>query len=151
MSDTFNIPAAGTWGDVMPALVLALTNGTAEGRRIAAAELESLARKLDSHNAASAGFRGLLADAASLLEYATNPALPPVDKGQVRATLRDIRAALAQSPAAVLPRDSDIESALAWAKRNGCTLAGRALDSYCNARGLMWGEDYTGLIGFRPV
>lgn len=40
-----------TWAAIMPALVAALQHGTPEGQRLAAAELESLAAKVDSANA----------------------------------------------------------------------------------------------------
>lgn len=40
-----------TWAGLMPALILALTHGTGEGRRMAAEELERLARSVDSANA----------------------------------------------------------------------------------------------------
>ena len=39
-----------TWAGIMPGLILALTHGTREGRRMAAEELEKLARAVDSAN-----------------------------------------------------------------------------------------------------
>ena len=43
-----------TWAAIMPAIVACLQSGTAEGRRIAAAELYKLAEQVDALNAAPA-------------------------------------------------------------------------------------------------
>lgn len=53
MAESFTIDATPTWAGLMPALVLALTHGTREGRRIAAEELQRLAAAVDAANAKS--------------------------------------------------------------------------------------------------
>ena len=39
------------------------------------------------------------------------------------------------------PREKAIEEALSWANQQGYALAVRALDAYCEARGLTWDSD----------
>lgn len=61
------------WTAVMPVLLAALTDGTAEGQRIARDELMRLARRVDSANDHAAGTRAALRqliDAAATTDHA---------------------------------------------------------------------------------
>ena len=48
-----------------------------------------------------------------------------------------------------LPRESSVEEALKWAKRQGYSCADYALNDYCNARGLVWSDDYRGIVSIK--
>jgi len=73
-------------------------------------------------------------------------------EGSTRTMSRTIHATLKPAQRTKLlreltQREPAVEAALCWAKGQGFTGAGAALDDYCNARGLTWGEDYAGVVG----
>lgn len=59
---TQTIDMTPTWAGIMPAIIMALQHGTAEGQAMARAELNRLAKEVDAINLASRG------EAAEILE-----------------------------------------------------------------------------------
>ena len=103
MADSIALDVTPTWAGLMPGLILALTHGTREGRRMAAEELERLARAVDSANARARAEAPKAAARSEALEMARSclAAYPPADlerqKGGAawRQTATDLRDTLA--------------------------------------------------------
>lgn len=178
MNTTQTISLAMTWEQVAPMLALILEDGNATGRQNAREELARMARAADAAKGwaaelaamreglgimaraarlavgADASKRDALGELAELAELAeamtadAPAAVARANAGQLAAQ-REEPAAPEPRPQ---PRESDVESALVWAYRNGGgAFAGPALDSYCNARGLFWGVDIGGELSFAPA
>lgn len=99
-----------TWAAIMPALVAALQHGTPEGQRLAAAELESLAAKVDAMNRAAKAWADLAADLAEARDVArlALAAILPADLATARrADLARMATDLRDSLAALLAAQSD--------------------------------------------
>lgn len=97
-----------TWAAIMPALVAALQHGTPEGQRLAAAELESLAAKVDSANGTARERAAELAEARAALAEALELA-----KGRERLAeeLAEARADLAKARADLETERADLAEA----------------------------------------
>lgn len=102
MADSIALDVTPTWAGLMPGLILALTHGTGEGRRIAAEELEKLARAVDSANARARAEAPKAAARSEALETARSclAAYPAIAKGKGRESAparraRDLRDTLA--------------------------------------------------------
>lgn len=102
-----HIDVTPTWAALLPALLAVLKDGTPEGQAMAREELFRLAVAVDAANARArseaerpaipgelAALQDAARDAAALLSVAIG-GRETLDRGQARATIRDLRAALA--------------------------------------------------------
>ena len=86
------IDATPTWAAILPALLAVLENGTAEGRAMAREELARMARAADL----AGECRAALIDGAAMLSAYSEGRTHNESRGQARATIREMRAALAR-------------------------------------------------------